>query len=302
MAVVISLPPEPEVFTTEMDQSPESRFVGDVNRIIEKYLETYSSNTVGSYRNDMRTFFSVISKNIKDVNELDIIDYIKELERRGYKNASINRKVYSLSKIFSIYKKLGLVRRNIVKEVSKVSQINKKVNRIISLNIDLDDVSKVIEKSTKQTGLIVKALTNTGLRVSELINIKRDNIAPLNDGYLKVRINGKGSRERFIYLSHPLYAEIRNIFDGESEFLFHSKSGRKLSRINLYKQISRSFNRHAGKAASPHSLRHFFSTYKIGVEKKDVKSVSNYLGHSRVSITLEMYTHTKLAPEESHIL
>ncbi len=302
MAVVISLPPEPEVFTTEIDQSPESRFVGDVNRIIEKYLETYSSNTVGSYRNDMRTFFSVISKNIKDVNELDIIDYIKELERRGYKNASINRKVYSLSKIFSIYKKLGLVRRNIVKEVSKVSQINKKVNRIISLNIDLDDVSKVIEKSTKQTSLIVKALTNTGLRVSELINIKRDNIEPLNEGYLKVRINGKGSRERFIYLSHTLYAEIRNIFDGEGEFLFHSKSGRKLSRINLYKQISRSFKRHAGKAASPHSLRHFFSTYKIGVEKKDVKSVSNYLGHSRVSITLEMYTHTNLAPEESHIL
>ncbi len=302
MAIVISLPPEPEAFTAVADQSPESRFVADVNSIIEKYLETYSPNTVGSYRNDMRTFFSVISKNIKDVNELDIIDYIKELERRGYKNASINRKIYSLSKIFSIYKKLGLVRRNIVREVAKVSQINKKVNRIISLNIDLADVSKVIEKSTKQTNLIVKALTNTGLRVSELIDIKRGDVAPFNDGYLKVRINGKGSRERFIYLSHPLYAEIRNVFDGESEFLFHSKSDRKLSRINLYKQISRSFSRHAGKAASPHSLRHFFSTYKIGVEKKDVKSVSNYLGHSRVSITLEMYTHTKLAPEESHIL
>ncbi len=170
MAIVISLPPEPEVFTAVTDQSPESRFAADVNSIIEKYLETYSPNTVGSYRNDMRTFFSVTSKNIKDVNELDIIDYIKELERRGYKNASINRKIYSLSKIFSIYKKLGLVRRNIVREVAKVSQINKKVNRIISLNIDLADVSKVIEKSTKQTSLIVKALTNTGLRVSELID------------------------------------------------------------------------------------------------------------------------------------
>ena len=170
------------------------------------------------------------------------------------------------------------------------------------LNIDLDDVSKVVNSSTDRTGIIVKALSNTGLRVSELINIKKDDVALFNDGYLKARINGKGNKERFIYLSHPLYAEIRSIFDGESEFLFHSKSGKQLSRTNLYKQISRSFKRHAGKAASPHSLRHFFSTYKIGVEKKDVKSVSNYLGHSRVSITLEMYTHTKLAPEESHIL
>ncbi len=66
MAIVISLPPEPEVCTTEIDLSPESRSVEEVNRVIEKYLETYSSNTVGSYRNDMKTFFSVISKNIKD--------------------------------------------------------------------------------------------------------------------------------------------------------------------------------------------------------------------------------------------
>ena len=105
-----------------------------------------------------------------------------------------------MSKIFSIYKRLGLVRRNVVKEISKISQINKRVNRIISLDIDLKDVRAVIEKSTKQTAMIVKALTNTGLRVSELINIKRDNITPLNDGYLKVRINGKGSRERLMDL------------------------------------------------------------------------------------------------------
>jgi len=214
----------------------------------------------------------------------------------------MSRKIYSLSKIFSIYKKLGLVKRNMVKEVSKTTRINKREKRRINLNIVKEDVITVVNKANPGTGLIVKTLANTGLRIFELINIKNDDVTLFNKDYLKVKIHGKGDKVRFFYSSKTLYIEIKETFDSDSEYLFHSKRGLKLSRINLYKQVSRAFKRYTGKVASPHSLRHFFSTYKIGNEKKDVKSVSNYLGHSRASVTLEMYTHTSLSPEESHII
>ncbi len=128
MSVVIPLPPEVEETTIPIKPSfdPTAKFANEVNRIIEKYLETYSENTIWCYRNDMKTFFEIMNKNLMEVNELDIIDYVKELENRDFKNATINRKIYSLSKIFSIYKKLGLVKRNMVKEVSKTTRINKR--------------------------------------------------------------------------------------------------------------------------------------------------------------------------------
>lgn len=303
MAIMIPLPPETAESPEEVDISPhENEFFNEVNSIIEKYLEPYSPHTVDSYRNDMATFFDITNKNLVEITELDIIDYVKALEMRRFKNATINRKIYSLSKVFEIYKKLGLVKKNLVRTLAATTRINKRTNRIINLEIDLRDVQKVVENANRRTGLIVKVLANTGLRISELINIRPVDFKEFNRNYLKIRILGKGDKERFIYLSYDLLSEIKDVFSQDSEYLFHSKSGQKLSRTNLHKQVSRSFKRHTGKQASPHSLRHFFSTYKIGVEKRDVKSVSNYLGHSRVSITLEMYTHTSLAPEESHIL
>ena len=117
-----------------------------------------------------------------------------------------------------------------------------------------------------------------------------------------MKILGKGDKIRYIFLSKPLFHEIRSIYDSDAPHLFHSQSGKKLSRTNIYNQIAKAFKKHTGKEATPHTLRHFFSTYKIGPKKKNVKSVSNYLGHSRVAITLEMYTHTSLSAEESHII
>ena len=110
MSVLIPLPLEVEETTIPIKPATDlvTKLVNEVNRIIEKYLETYADNTICCYRNDMKTFFEIMNKNLLDVKELDIIDYVKELERREFKTATINRKIYSLSNILSINKKLGL--------------------------------------------------------------------------------------------------------------------------------------------------------------------------------------------------
>jgi len=135
------------------------------------------------------------------------------------------------------------------------------------------------------------------MRISELIGIKHGNIEAYRTGgqdYKRIRIEGKGRKERFIFLSDKLYAEIVKVFPGESEYLFHSDTGRALNRANLYKQIKQTFKAHTGKDIHPHSLRHFFATHKINSEKQDIKAVSRYLGHSGTAITLDMYVDTAL--------
>lgn len=89
----------------------------------------------------------------------------------------------------------------------------------------------------------------------------------------------------------------------KSTYLFHTGGGKQLSRFNLHKRIKNVFERYANrKNVRCHDLRHFFATEKIVNEKKDYKAISKYLGHSSVSTTLSIYTHSSLKPEEAQIL
>jgi len=294
------LPPEPETSPEPQRDTTES-FLRSVDQKIEQHLSPYSPHTVVGYKNDLHTFFSYVHKDLREVDEYDIFDYLKRLEEDGYRPSTINRKLYSLTKIFDLYLSLKLVSYNPVKKASSTAKLNKTEDRKIHISIIYEDVKKVIENARPKTAIIVKTLANTGLRVSEMIGMRKDHIKPYDSTYMQVKIIGKGKKERYIYLSYELYGQIKEHFDSESIYLFASRSGNQLSRINLYTQVKRAFKKHTGKDCSPHQLRHFFSTYKIGKEKQDVKSVSQYLGHSRISITLDMYTHTTLDADESHI-
>lgn len=274
------------------------------NNIIVAGYESLAVSTRKAYVNDLHTFMRCINKDIADITAQDILTYVKQLERAGYKNSTINRKLYSLSKVLKLYKLAGLIDKNYVEELNRVKKITRAVNKQALVHVELDDIKTVITANTR-TSVIINTLANTGLRLSELINIKHSDI----DDYIvrgqtfkRVRIVGKRKKERFIYLSEQLYNTIRQTFTAKSEYLFHSKVGRKLDRANLYKEIKRTFKTYTGKEVHPHSLRHFFATYKINSEKQDIKAVSKYLGHSSTAITLDMYVDTALSAENSMIV
>jgi len=274
------------------------------NNIIVAGYESLAGQTRKAYVNDLNTFMRVVNKDIADVTAQDIIAYVKNLELAGYKNSTINRKLYSLSKVLKLYKLAGLIDKNYVEELNRVKKITRAVNKQAVVHVEIDDIKAVISSNTR-TSVIINALANTGLRVSELISIKYSDI----DDYIvrgktfkRVRIVGKRKKERFIYLSEQLYNTIRQTFTSKSDYLFHTRSGGQLNRTNLYKEIKRTFKTYTGKGVHPHSLRHFFATHKINSEKQDIKAVSKYLGHSSTAITLDMYVDTALSAENSMIV
>lgn len=269
---------------------------------IEQYLNSYSESTKIAYASDLKDFWDYSGKTLQETTENDVLRYIKDLERRGYANSSINRKLASLSKIMKIYVAMKLMSYNPISNLSALGKLYKPVKKTKELSITLNDIRVACNRANNRTKLIIMMLTNSGIRVSELINIKKEDINPHSDSHMKIMIHGKGGKLRYIYVSYMLYQEIKDVYDGNSIYLFASKSDQQLSRVNLYKQIRRAFKKYCNVDCSPHDLRHFFATEKLITEKKDYKAVSQYLGHASISTTLQFYTHSNLSPEETSII
>jgi integrase/recombinase XerD len=140
---------------------------------------------------------------------------------------------------------------------------------------------------------MLELLYATGLRVSELVNLKKNQV-DLEVGYLKVM--GKGGRERIVPIGKRAQFALRTHLDFhtkkkiESEFLFVGNRKKPISRITFWRKI-KNYARAAGipKNISPHTLRHSFATHLLS-GGADLRSVQEMLGHVSISTT-QIYTH-----------
>tara|TARA_A100001015_G_scaffold189775_1_gene211455 strand:- start:162 stop:767 length:606 start_codon:yes stop_codon:yes gene_type:complete len=143
---------------------------------------------------------------------------------------------------------------------------------------------------------IIEVLYGTGIRVSELINMKLSNIL-FKENIIKIL--GKGNKERFVPLGNIASNEInkylkirnRNIIDSKfSDILFLNRYGRGLTRSMIFKIISDSFKKITlDKKISPHTLRHSFATHLLK-NGADLRTIQLILGHESITTT-EIYTH-----------
>jgi integrase len=148
----------------------------------------------------------------------------------------------------------------------------------------------------QKLSLIVWTLFNTGLRISELTGIRNQDVH-LN-GKATIKVLGKGSKERTVYLPKDAVLEIREVFESaDSEYLFANNRKGRLNRENLTKELSRALKKDYPDF-HPHKLRHSFATKEIISKKKSVKAVSKYLGHSSTAITQDLYVHDEIEFED----
>lgn len=264
--------------------------------IISQYLEYLelekglSQNTIDAYRRDLYDFVSNIIS-IEEIDRIFINSYIRELKERNLAPTSVIRKVASLRGFFKWATSMEILKKNPASTLEQ-PKIPQKLPKVISLS----EVEKILHSGLNELqSVIVELLYSCGLRVSELVNLKINDI-DLNSKY--VRCFGKGSKERIIPIGKKAievlenYFPIRNLVLKKNNLttksLLISDDGRLLNRQDIYSFIH-ARGKIINKNISPHTLRHSFATHLLE-NGADLRVVQELLGHSDVSTT-QLYTH-----------
>ena len=268
--------------------------------------KNYSQHTVTAYINDIGFLESFLSNEFDDdnllrVNYNQIRSWIVSLSDDGISNSSINRKISSLK---SFYKFLLKTKQIDSSPLLKHKAL--KAPKKIQIPFSEKELDMVLNQITYKEGyegvrdkLIVDLFYTTGIRRTELINLKTNNIDLSNN---TIKVLGKRNKERIIpiltiieeqvkkYLSER--SSIQDVKDGEYFFLL--SSGVKLNDSFVYRLINYYFSNVSEKVKkSPHILRHTFATHLLN-NGADINSVKELLGHSSLAST-QVYTHNSLA-------
>lgn len=161
--------------------------------------------------------------------------------------------------------------------------------------IQADDYTRVTAAVSPKMALVIEALNITGLRVSELAGIKLTDIEP-GENCVYIRVVGKRKKERRVFIRAELFNRVRQVFNGRV-YLFETASGRPLSRQHIWRAIRRGGKRIGLNKLHPHTFRHTFATRLIK-RGRDLKAVSQYLGHASPTTTAALYCHTELTPDD----
>lgn len=265
-----------------------------VNNFYEYLLtKNYSENTILSYINDLYYFYLFVKKDLDLVKEEDIRDYLEYLNLKKDKSTSVSRKISTFK---SFYKFLYLNEYIDKKEypLSKISypKTEKKLPKFIYYN----DLLEMINESSKgkeglRDRLIIEMLYATGVRVSELVNIKINDIDFNNR---RIIVCGKGNKERIVYYGEYAMKVLNEYLRGReninNQYLFLNNRGEKLTDRGVRYIIDNIMKNLSVKThVTPHVLRHTFATDMLN-NGCDIKVVQELLGHSSLKTT-EVYTH-----------
>ena len=271
----------------------------------EKYLNierNYSNYTIKNYLIDITEFITYcnnFNKNYLNIKYTDIKSYLTHLYEKKYKSTTISRKISALRTFYAFLYDKNIVDKNVFEYIT-LPKKEKRLPKYLS-NDDIDEIFKIIDISTPlgiRNRLILELLYGSGLRVSELCNIKLSDIDFSNKS---IRIIGKGKKERIVYYGEPCKRIIDLYLNGtrdeilgknKNEYLIigNKKSTKSLSVRSVELILNNIIESTSlNKKASPHTLRHTFATHLLN-DGCDILIVKELLGHSSLDTT-GIYTH-----------
>lgn len=270
----------------------------DINSFI-KYLDielNYSPLTVKNYDRDIidyQNYLDGIGLNYKDIKKSDVIAYLKFLDNCKLSKATISRNLSSLRTFYNYLVNHGIVLTNPFNRIS-----NPKKDKKLPTYLYEDEIRNILDSLPSNTlierrnRLIIELFYSTGMRLSELSSIKLTDI-----NYDEIRVLGKGSKERMVYLNKVVLKYLddylkndRNEFNPKDSYLILSKNGSRLSNRSIENIISEIINTASiKKRVTPHTIRHTFATHMLN-NGCDLKVVQELLGHESLSTT-QIYTH-----------
>ena len=260
----------------------------------------FSEHTIKSYTTDLKQFISFLSSEFQIIDEINEISFqiirtwIASLLEKGINPRSVNRKISTLKTYFKF-----LIREGELVENPMMKVVAPKSKKRLPVFIEEDQIASLLNEVQFEEGfvgqrnkLIIELFYVTGIRLSELINIK---ISDVDFNNQSIKVLGKRNKERIIPLSSNVVNDL-NIFienNQQNKYLFTNLEGNKLYNKLVYRLV----NKYIAKISSvnkksPHILRHTFATHMLN-NGADINAIKELLGHANLSAT-QVYTHNTI--------
>jgi len=263
------------------------------DKLLDEYLEYlenikgYSKYTIISYKTDIQKYFEYLNKN--KLNYYDIEKYIQNLSKKKYAKTTINRKIVSITNFFKWCKNKKNLNLKDIKTIKNMKTERKLPTILTSnyINKLLDTIPTSTTKEVRDRS-IIEILYSSGLRVSELTNLKLNDIKENKS----IKVLGKGNKVRILPMTDNAFNFLQLWINSHREdyinnysdkYIFLGVRGKKISE----REIQRIVNLRLG--TFPHSIRHTFATHLLD-GGADLRVVQEMLGHTDPSTT-QIYTH-----------
>ncbi len=245
-----------------------------------------SKNTLEAYRRDIEgaiNYLEELGIPVSKAKKSHIREYLI-YRREGLSSNSVARLISALKSFYDFLLLDNLVEKNPITDLSP-PKIPRKLPEVLSQ----EEVDRIIQSASGDRKEIVEILYATGIRVSEFVNLKVEDI-DIENGW--IRVFGKGRKERYLPVGSTLLNKMALRIDEKglspSDHLF-SKNGKKYTREWIWK-IVKNAGKEAGYASlKPHMLRHSFATHMLE-NGADLRTIQVLLGHSNIDTT-QIYTH-----------
>lgn len=247
----------------------------------ENYLRNikgYSERTCSEYLKDVKAFAQWAKANVKNarwstLTRSDIDEYITMRAKEGIKPTTTNRELASISALYRYFIREGLLKTNPARFQSR-----RKVGYHLPNTIPSEDIQKAYANSFGVVHVWLGLLATTGIRISELLSLKWEDI---DFKTCALEINGKGNKDRLVYTT-PEYLELmRQAYERkptEGRIFRYSERDARHMIWDALKPYSRA------KQLSPHAIRHSFAT-SLAKQGVNVATIATILGHNRIATT-----------------
>jgi integrase/recombinase XerC len=256
-----------------------------IQAFFQDYQSRFSAETVRCYKIALTQFFAFCAKKYDEVESTDIREWIGSLNEKGLKPRSVHLKLSAVKSFYHYGMEEYLVKKNPTLKIKKP-----KIDDSLPYYLSQHQVA-LLQELTRldvRDRAMVEALYTTGVRVSELLQIKLEDIK-WDTRQIWIR-KGKGNKERFVLFSYECTERLRtylNLRKEVSEYLFASNRGGHLSRVFVENRFQL-FSEKLGFKVVPHTMRHTFAAH-LAEKGMNFSYIQDLLGHVNINST-RIYT------------
>ena len=271
-----------------------------------QYEKRFSTHTVISYQNDIESFMSYLEKafelnNVEEITPVMVRTWILTLIEEGISTRSVNRKLSTLKSFFHYHIKVGTIKKSPMDQVHAP-----KMSKRLPEYVAEDDMKQLFNSELFadtfegwRDRAVIELFYATGMRLSELINIKKQDIDFYDNS---VKVLGKRNKERIV----PLTPTVRKVFEkyfslweenfgalNKNSFIFATSKGNKMYPKAVYNIVKRYLDMITTiDKRSPHVIRHTFATHLLN-NGADINAIKEILGHANLAAT-QIYTRNSI--------